>query len=80
MATGLDQRVGVTVIAATNRPDKIDPALPRTVCSLGLYSALFGFTCNASYNPRSIRTKVDAVAAAFHCTPHISTAETAAVV
>lgn len=29
MATGLDQRVGVTVIAATNRPDKIDPALLR---------------------------------------------------
>ncbi|CAD6204730.1 unnamed protein product [Miscanthus lutarioriparius] len=27
---GLDQRVGVTVIAATNRPDKIDPALLRT--------------------------------------------------
>ncbi|KAJ1271074.1 hypothetical protein BS78_06G101100 [Paspalum vaginatum] len=26
---GLDQRVGVTVIAATNRPDKIDPALLR---------------------------------------------------
>jgi SpoVK/Ycf46/Vps4 family AAA+-type ATPase len=29
VATGLDQRVGVTVIAATNRPDKIDPALLR---------------------------------------------------
>uniref|UniRef100_A0A1D1Y622 Calmodulin-interacting protein 111 n=1 Tax=Anthurium amnicola TaxID=1678845 RepID=A0A1D1Y622_9ARAE len=26
---GLDQRFGVTVIAATNRPDKIDPALLR---------------------------------------------------
>ncbi|KAL6868088.1 hypothetical protein ACP4OV_014933 [Aristida adscensionis] len=26
---GLDQRIGVTVIAATNRPDKIDPALLR---------------------------------------------------
>ena len=47
----MDQRVGVTVIAATNRPDKIDPALLRTGCSLDLYSALFGFTYNASYNP-----------------------------
>jgi len=26
---GLDQRIGVTVIGATNRPDKIDPALTR---------------------------------------------------
>ncbi|XP_064970368.1 calmodulin-interacting protein 111-like isoform X2 [Musa acuminata AAA Group] len=26
---GLDQKIGVTVIAATNRPDKIDPALLR---------------------------------------------------
>ncbi|KAG0492232.1 hypothetical protein HPP92_005630 [Vanilla planifolia] len=26
---GLEQRSGVTVIAATNRPDKIDPALLR---------------------------------------------------
>jgi len=27
--SGLHQRVGVTVIAATNRPDKIDSALLR---------------------------------------------------
>jgi SpoVK/Ycf46/Vps4 family AAA+-type ATPase len=38
---GLDQRIGVTVIGATNRPDKIDPALTRPGCSLGLF---FGFT------------------------------------
>ncbi|VAH01694.1 unnamed protein product [Triticum turgidum subsp. durum] len=29
IATGLDQKIGVTVIAATNRPDKIDIALLR---------------------------------------------------
>lgn len=29
MFLGLQQRVNVTVIAATNRPDKIDPALLR---------------------------------------------------
>lgn len=29
VATDLNQRIGVTVIAATNRPDKIDPALLR---------------------------------------------------
>lgn len=29
VATGLEQRIGVTVIAATNRPDKIDCALLR---------------------------------------------------
>jgi SpoVK/Ycf46/Vps4 family AAA+-type ATPase len=29
VATGLDQRVGITVFVATNRPDKIDPALLR---------------------------------------------------
>jgi SpoVK/Ycf46/Vps4 family AAA+-type ATPase len=29
IGAGLDQRIGVTVIAATNRPDKIDHALLR---------------------------------------------------